>query len=131
MGLNFGSNMFERNINEALTDRSALAGDWTRIVEEGTLITIQTSSAITMYTVPAGKFFYLISWALRTASGISANMNVRNASDTVVYELYNIGIARTISQSFPIPLRIPAGFYIQSEGMSDSGACFQGYEVDE
>ncbi|KKL10083.1 hypothetical protein LCGC14_2559390 [marine sediment metagenome] len=142
MGLNFGSNMFERNINEALTDRNALAGDWTRLVDEGTL-TITTSVASgenTIYTIPGGKSFYLFGVSCSsTATNVTVTFQVRNPSSTVVYKLEcgdngsgQGSLLPHLELSFAIPIKFPAGYFFQSGiGVNGGTVSYYGYEIDE
>jgi len=136
MVLNFG--FLKRSVEEALSpSKDALTNDWQWIVDNGTLKLLDgevTNGTTTLYTVPAGKIFYMISMNLSSketnsstgavngkAAGIVFIANVLQANDTFNY-----------SGSFPIPIKLTAGQTIQviSYGANIYGALrVQGYEV--
>ena len=117
-----------------------------RLLKYGTLISknAQTSSAVvTLYVVPPGKTFFLVSSNLVSQRDGSLLVNAggrlffEGASTARIlnhsYEA-NIGALGDIMQSsasFPVPLKVSSGIEIGiSVASTNSSAQIQGYEID-
>lgn len=122
--------------------------EWKNLVDNGLVITksvAQVTTATTIYTVPVDKIFYLVSANLdvdiitSVTASRGATMETDLSGSSV--PILRIGLGAidadrkqfSITQSFPLPLRLTAGKIIKivpSSTLIEAGGHIQGYEVD-
>jgi hypothetical protein len=144
MVLDFGQNLFGRSVTEALSPkRDALYGDWQWITDNGTRITKKANainSTSVIYTVPAGKVFFLVSAFIESyiiAGTVNSvgELHINSTTNSVARLRVSgaAGTADSISVSFSIPVKLIADEtlkIIASAANFSSECSITGYEVD-
>ena len=123
-----------------IDDTGAIKSDWKSIIDEGTrkiVTTAVTNGTTTMYTVPAGKIFYLI-FAQLTHRVSGATANPQSYFRIAAIEFMNLQMKNaddhffSIVGNFTIPLKLVAGETVQivsSSGDVETKGSIAGYEV--
>ena len=114
--------------------------DWQFLIDNGLRILgdrLVTSSTSTIYTVPTGKVFYLISTSMSikntTANSVTGFVLIGQVSIlTISCEATN-GKTANLSNSYSTPIKLVAGEQMKGQvfgGGNTGQVTFQGYEVD-
>lgn len=143
MALNFNSNLFPRQIEDALSEkRDAITGVWEFVVDNGLRKINQVSvnnTQDTIYTIPTGKILYLLSVSMSYHYHTSGTKNggVSISGFSIMHFRHQNALATNQngenSVSFATPLILTAGEEIivdSGQVGTDVSGSFSGYEVN-
>ena len=140
MVLNFGGTNILFNRGFTRDDSGTQLSDWKFIVQNGIQISAEDtggSGTVTLYTVPAGKIFYLFNasmgFEVTTDFSSFARINANGKSILMLNTGKLDGDVGNITISLPVPIKLIAGQTITGVGFSaniENRYLIYGYELN-